>query len=225
MPRIKYASDSDEQQPTFTTSRSRLGHHSSLHELLGGGRVADILLWRNKHLSAAILAGATLIWSLFAVAEYHFATLLCHISMMAMLVVFIRSNMPYLFDRSPFKIPQVILSQRDIKEVALAFQGRLNHFISIFHDIARGKDLKQFLLAMASLWILSVVGSYCSFISLLYLCFLCIHILAALYERNEYEVNRLATKGSQDLRKLYMTLDSKVLGKIPRGPVKEKKFK
>ncbi|XP_010906987.1 reticulon-like protein B2 [Elaeis guineensis] len=226
MRRAKFDLDSDKQQPTSTAARSRRpGEQRSLHELLGGGIVADILLWKNKHLSAAILAGATLIWFLFEVVEYHFITLMCHISIIAMFVVFIWSNVAHMFDWSPSKIPEVVALQRAINEVASALRGKLQYSISSLHDIARGKDLKLFLLAMVSLWILSVVGSCCSSISLCYLCFLCIQTLPALYERYEYEVNNLITTGSRDLRKLYMKLDSKVLGKIPRGPVKEKKFK
>jgi len=61
--------------------------------------VADILLWRNKHLSAGILAGVTLIWFLFEVVEYHFFTLLCHLFILTMVLVFIWSNAAPLFDR------------------------------------------------------------------------------------------------------------------------------
>lgn len=46
-----------------------------------------------------------------------------------------------------------------------------------------------------------------------------------MYERYEYEVDYLASKGNQDLRRLMDTLESKVLTKIPRGPVKDKKYK
>lgn len=49
--------------------------------------------------------------------------------------------------------------------------------------------------------------------------------LPALYERYEREVDYIAGKSSQDVKKLYDKFDSKVLDKIPRGPVKEKKFK
>jgi hypothetical protein len=51
--------------------------------------VADILLWKNNKLSAAILAGFTIIWLLFEVAEYHFVTLLCHLLIITMLIIFI----------------------------------------------------------------------------------------------------------------------------------------
>lgn len=64
-----------------------------------GFAVADILLWRNRNLSAGILAGATLIWFLFDVVEYNIVTLLCHIALVGMLLLFIWSNAAPLFDR------------------------------------------------------------------------------------------------------------------------------
>lgn len=53
----------------------------------------------------------------------------------------------------------------------------------------------------------------------------CLETLPALYERYEEEVDHLATKGNRDAKKLYKKFDSKVLNKIPRGPVKEKRFR
>ena len=51
--------------------------------------VADVLLWRNRKVPAAVLIGVSAIWFLFEVAEYNFVTLLCHISITTMLVIFI----------------------------------------------------------------------------------------------------------------------------------------
>lgn len=51
--------------------------------------VADILLWRKRNISAAVLIGSTIIWFLFQVAEYNFVSLLCHISIIAMMFLFI----------------------------------------------------------------------------------------------------------------------------------------
>lgn len=224
MPRLISYDSSDDQPPSSSSSRL-FGRQKPLHHLLGGGRVADILLWRNKRLSAGILAAVTSIWILFEVAEYHLLTLLCHLSIVIMLVVFVWSNGAPLFDRAPPRIPEVILSERTFKEAALVFHAKFNRLMSILHDIACGKNLKTFLLAIVSLWVLSVIGSYCSFLSLLYFVFLCIHTLPALYEQYEGEVDHLTTKGSHDLKKIFKKLDTKVLNKIPRGPVKEKKFK
>ncbi|RRT82031.1 hypothetical protein B296_00013574, partial [Ensete ventricosum] len=83
----------------FTIFLAEEKHNGCLMLCLRGVIVADILLWRNKYLSAGVLAGATVIWFLFEVAEYHFLTLLCHISITTMLVVFIWSNVAALMDR------------------------------------------------------------------------------------------------------------------------------
>ncbi|KAK1320906.1 Reticulon-like protein B1 [Acorus calamus] len=188
-----------------------------------GFAVADVILWRNVHLSAGILAAVTVLWFLFEVVEYHFVTLLCHALITIMLVTFILYNGAALIDRTPPKIPQSILSEHTFREVALTFHAKLSNSLSILHHIACGKDLKLFLLAIAFLWIVSVIGSYCSSLSLLYFGFLCIFTLPVLYERYEHDVDYLANRGNRDLKKMYRKLDSKVLNKIPRGPVKKDK--
>ncbi|KAF9593642.1 hypothetical protein IFM89_036024 [Coptis chinensis] len=219
-----YSSDSDSDNVSSTPGRL-FRRERPLHSILGGGQVANVLLWRNKNVSAAIFIGFTAIWFLFEVVEYHFLTLLCHISITVMLVIFIWSNGAALFDRHPPKIPEIILSESAFQHVARTFHTRFNQLFLTLYDIACGKDLKIFLLAIVFLWTLSVIGSYFTTMNLLYLGFLCIGTLPALYERYEREVDYLAGKGTKDIRKLYKKFDSRVLNKIPRGPVKEKKFK
>ncbi|KAG9450522.1 hypothetical protein H6P81_010487 [Aristolochia fimbriata] len=218
-----YASDSDDEPSRVPTKL--FGRQRHLHAVFGGGRVADVILWRNKNLSAAILIGFTMLWFLFEVVEYPFITLLCHISITAMLLVFIWSNGAALFDRSPPRIPEMILSESAFREVSLVVRAELNRFLSSLNDISSGKDLSLFILSIFVLWMLSVVGSYFSSLSILYMCYLSLQILPALYERYENEVDYLASKGSRDIRKMFKRFDSKVLNKIPRGPVKEKKYK
>ncbi|XP_008782310.1 reticulon-like protein B1 [Phoenix dactylifera] len=207
------------QSSTKTTGRQK-----PLHDLLAGGKVADVVLWENKWLSAGMLAGVTAIWLLFQVVEYHFVTLLCHMAIAAIVVVFIWSNGAALLGLSPPKIPEArFLSEQAFKEFVVTFHSKLSQFGSILHGIACGKDLKVFLVAIASLWILSVVGSCCSFLSFLYFVFLCIQTLPALYKRYEHEVDNLVTKARRELEELLAKVNQEVLKKIPRGPVKEKK--
>ncbi|KAF3326632.1 Reticulon-like protein B9 [Carex littledalei] len=236
MPRLKYYSDSDDEpeirrttiRTAVTTSSSSIrkpfSQKRSVHAALGGGKVADILLWRNRNLSAGLLAGATIVWFLFDVVEYNLIELLSHISLLAMLFLLVWSWAAQLIDRNPPQIPETILSEQTFREVAWAFHSRLAHFISTLLYIASGKDLRMFLTVIGCLWIVSVIGSSCSFTSLLYLGFLCIHTLPALYERYQAEVNHLVARGREDLRKFYSKFDSVVLNKIPRGPTKIKKF-
>ncbi|GJM89660.1 hypothetical protein PR202_ga05869 [Eleusine coracana subsp. coracana] len=211
-------SSSDDDRTTIKLFR----RHRSVHKLLGGRKVADVLLWRNRNLSAGILAGATLVWFLFDVVEYNIVTLLCHIALLGILLLFIWSNAAPLFDRPPPQIPEIIVSEHAFREIVLTIYYKLAHFVSTLYDIACGKDLKKFLSVTGSLWILAVVGDACSFTTLLYVGFLCVLTVPALYERYEAEVDHLISKGGEDLNKFYKKVDSNVLNKIPRGPVKAK---
>ncbi|XXG65473.1 hypothetical protein AAC387_Pa05g3165 [Persea americana] len=225
MPTIIDSSDSDSRPSSSRFSTKLFGRERTLHSIFGGGKVADIILWKNKSFSAVILAAVTVIWFLFEVVEYNFVTLVCHISIVILLATFIWCNVASLLGREPPKIPDIILSESQFKEVALAFHSKQRVFIAILFDIAIGKDLKLFILAIALLWMLSTVGSYFSSLSLLYFVFLCIQTLPALYDQYEDEVDYLAGRGSRNLRKVYRKFDSKVLDKIPRGPMREKKSK
>lgn len=199
-----------------------LGRHKSIHRLLGGGEAADILLWKNRNLSAGVLAGATLIWFLFDVVEYNIIPLLSQIAIFVMLVIFIWSNAAPIFDRAPPRIPEVVISEHAFRELVLTSHHKLSYAVSLLYDIACGKDLKKLLLVIASLLALSVIGDSCSLTSLLYLGFLCAHTLPALYQRYETEVDHLLARGGEDIKKFYEKIDSNVVSKIPRGPVKTK---
>ncbi|KAL2485102.1 Reticulon-like protein B9 [Abeliophyllum distichum] len=209
----KYSSDQ-------TAYPKRLfGNQKSLHDILGGGTVADILLWRNKNLSAAILIGFTVIWFLFEVVEYNFVTLFCHLTMAVMIVVFAWSTGAGLADRNPPDLRALTIPESTFRWLLT----KINRFLLKFYNVSSGKDLKTFFLAIASLWVLSGIGNYFSSLNLLYIGFLCLATLPTLYERYRDEVDYLASQGNRDIKKLYKKLDSQVLNKIPRGPVKEKK--
>lgn len=53
--------------------------------------------------------------------------------------------------------------------------------------------------------------------------FVLLHTVPVLYEKHEHKVDPLAEKASIELKKRYAVFDEKVLSKIPRGPLKDKK--
>ncbi|CAN6451851.1 unnamed protein product [Victoria cruziana] len=143
------SSDSDDD----ASSRAKHTHmRRSLHELFGGGKVADVLLWKDKKISAGVLAAGTAIWSIFEVMEYNFLTLLCHLAMLILGILFLWSVLAALFDRDPPKIPEVILSEQAFREVALAFHKKLTRFVSKLHDIGSGKNLRLFFAVSKCIW-------------------------------------------------------------------------
>ncbi|XP_027100535.1 reticulon-like protein B9 [Coffea arabica] len=210
------SSDSDEQP----LSPIRLfGRQRSLHQILGGGKVADILLWENKKLSATILIGVTIIWLLFEVVEYNFITLLCHISIIMMLIMFIWSTGAGLVDWNPPDLHAITVPEATFRWLF----AKINWILLNLYDISSGKDIKTFFLAITFLWMLSIIGSSFSSLNFLYIGFLSLATLPALYERHQNEVDHLASQGKREMKKLYKKFDSKILSKIPRGPVKQKK--
>lgn len=56
------------------------------------GTAADVFLWRNKKISASVLGTATAIWILFELLEYHLLTLICHILIFTLAVLFLWAN-------------------------------------------------------------------------------------------------------------------------------------
>ncbi|KAK2635247.1 hypothetical protein Ddye_030039 [Dipteronia dyeriana] len=209
--------DSDDQHAPSARS---FGFYMPLHDILGGVHVADILLWKNKKLSCAVLTGATLIWLLFEVLEYHFITLLCHILCILMIILFIWSKAADLIKRSPPNADELILSQSTCQSLF----GNINWLLMEFYEISCGKNLKHYFLTIVFLWILSVIGEFFSFISLLYFAFLCLETLPALYVRYQEEVDSLAGKSTQEMKRFLNYFKSKVLDKIPKAPANKKKY-
>ncbi|KAM3282435.1 reticulon-like protein B5 [Capsicum chacoense] len=199
------------------------GREKPVHKVLGGGKPADVFLWRNKKISATVLGGATAIWVLFEVLEYHLLTLICHILIITLAVLFLWSNATTFINKKSPHIPEVHLPEGPILEVASALRIEINRALALLREIASGRELKKFLAVIAGLWILSIVGSWCDFLTLFYISFVLLHTVPVLYEKYEDKVDPLAEKAMHEIKKQYAVFDAKVLSKIPRGPLKDKK--
>ncbi|MBA0646215.1 hypothetical protein Goklo_014196, partial [Gossypium klotzschianum] len=189
-------SDSDHEKPASPSSvKAKIyrlfGRERPVHHVLGGGKSADVFLWRNKKISAGVLGGATAIWVLF---------------------------------ESPPRIPEIHLPEEPFLQVASALAIELNQGLKLLRDIASGRNLKEFLMVIAAFWVLSIVGSWCNFLTLFYICFVLLHTVPVLYEKYEDKVDPFAEKAAIEIKKQYAVFDAKVLSKIPMGPLKAKKF-
>ncbi|KAL2556121.1 Reticulon-like protein B3 [Forsythia ovata] len=199
------------------------GREKPVHKVLGGGQPADIFLWRDKKVSAGVLGVATAIWVLFELLEYHLLTLVAHILIFALAILFLWSNASTFIKKAPPKIPEVIVPEDIVLGVASALRIELNRALAILRDIACGRDLKKFLAVVAGLWVLSVVGSCCNFLTLFYICFVLLHTVPVLYEKYEDKVDAFAEKAEAEFKKQYAVFNVKVLSKIPKGPLVDKK--
>lgn len=108
-------------------------------------------------------------------------------------------------------------------KIASELRTEINRGFAVLRDIASGKDLKKFLSVVAGLWVLSLVGGCCDFLTLLYTITLVLFSVPIFYEKYEDKVDYYGEKAMAELKKHYAVFDAKVLSKIPRGPLKDKK--
>ncbi|KAL6291589.1 hypothetical protein ACE6H2_009099 [Prunus campanulata] len=217
----------DDKPSTHDSVKSKIfrlfGREKPVHKVLGGGKPADVLLWRNKKISASVLGGATVLWVFFELLEYHLITLVCHLLILSLAVFFLWSNASTFINKSPPQIPKVQLSERTVLDLASALRIELNRAFHILRDIASGRDLKTFLGVIAVLWIVSVVGKWFNFLTLFYITFVLLHTLPVIYEKYDVQIDAFSEKALIEFKKQYAVFDAKVLSKIPKGPLKEKK--
>ncbi|XP_073314405.1 reticulon-like protein B5 [Primulina huaijiensis] len=225
------SSDSDDDAHVKSTADAvkakiyRLfGREKPVHKVLGGGKPADIFLWRDKKVSAGVLGVATTIWVLFELLEYHLLTLVCHILILGLTLLFLWANASTFINKSPPKIPEVILPEDIVLGVASVLRLEFNTSVAILRDIASGKDLKKFLTVIAGLWVLSVMGSCFNFLTLFYILFVLLHTVPLFYEKYANQIDTFAEKAEAELKKQYAVFNAQVLSKIPKGPLKDKKF-
>ena len=60
---------------------------------------ADVLLWRNKKMSASVLTSATVIWVVFEWLNYNFLTIVSFILILGLLAQFVWSNASGIMNR------------------------------------------------------------------------------------------------------------------------------
>ncbi|KQK05289.1 reticulon-like protein B1 [Brachypodium distachyon] len=199
------------------------GREKPVHSVLGGGKPADLFLWRNKKISGGVLAGATAIWLLFEVMEYHLLTLLCHCFILTLGILFLWSNASAFINKSPPNIPEVRIPEDLAVNVARSLRYEINRGFASLRDIGQGRDLKKFLIVIAGLWTLSALGSSCNFLTLFYIVFMVLYTVPVLYEKYEDKIDAYGEKAMIELKKYYAIFDEKCLSKIPKGPSKDKK--
>ncbi|CAN6934148.1 hypothetical protein YC2023_079688 [Brassica napus] len=193
----------------------------SLYHNLGGGHFADIMFWKNKKESGTILAVFTLIWFLFEVVEYPFITFLCQILLISIFIFLIWSYIgsSQLIKRRPPSIDDLKISESTWRVLF----DKINWFIIKLYDVSSGTDFSLLVLAVVSLWILSVIGNYFSSLTLLYIVFVGLETIPMLYELYEEELNYAASKSGMNMKKLFDNFNSKVINKIPKATGKTKR--
>ncbi|GJN23116.1 hypothetical protein PR202_gb10736 [Eleusine coracana subsp. coracana] len=195
----------------------------TVHRVLGGGKPADVLLWRNKKISTSVLALATAIWVFFEWLGYHFLTIISLALVLGMVAQFVWSNFSSMLSGSPSKVPRVELPEELFVNIAVATGAQVNKFLCFLQDVSCERNTKHFLVAIAGLWAAAIIGSWCNFLTVIYIGFVCAHTLPVFYEKYKDQVDDFLYGLLGLLRDQYQKIDRGVLSKIPKGNLKDKK--
>ncbi|KAF3443571.1 hypothetical protein FNV43_RR13258 [Rhamnella rubrinervis] len=129
--------------------------------------------------------------------------------------------------RSPSKVPRLVLPDDLFVNIAVAIGSELSRALGYLQDIACGGNLKQLLVVIGSLWAAAMIGSWCNFLTVLYVgeisyflqydLLFCGGITPVLYEEYEDQIDSFVYKVLDHLQHNYKKLDAGVLSRIPKG--------
>ncbi|KAL5079642.1 hypothetical protein RYX36_008063, partial [Vicia faba] len=123
-------SHSESVKPEISSVKDKFfrlfGREKPVHSVLGGGKPADVLLWKNKKISGGALGVATAIWVFFGCLS----------------TTFLPSFVTVRFWTAPH-IPVVHLPEEPILQFAVALRIEINRGFTALHDIGSGRDLKK----------------------------------------------------------------------------------
>ncbi|KAI5658881.1 hypothetical protein M9H77_27674 [Catharanthus roseus] len=199
-------------------------HPSIVHQALGSGAVADVLLWRKWCTSSALLVGSTALWFLFECAGYNLLTFIANVLLLLVVILFFWAKSASLLNRPLPPLPNLEVSEEFVVKVADVLRVWINDILWIAHDIAIGGNLKLFLQVASSLLVVSYLGGFFNFLTLLYIGFLLSLSIPLLYEKYQHEIDKKLILARNVIHMQYMKLDEKVLRKIPWPQNKEKKM-
>ncbi|XP_010547984.1 PREDICTED: reticulon-like protein B11 isoform X2 [Tarenaya hassleriana] len=115
----------------------------SVHQALGDGSVADLLLWRNRRGAVLLLGSATLFWFLFEKAGYNFLSFVANVQLLFVVILFLWAKSASLLNRPMPPLPSLEISEASALKVSDALQVWLNRALSVAHDIAVGRNVKS----------------------------------------------------------------------------------
>jgi sterol-4alpha-carboxylate 3-dehydrogenase (decarboxylating) len=185
---------SDAPDPEPTTSCKAARGLSKTYAFLGGNRLADLLLWRNKKQSLRTLVALLFTFYFYYASGCTLISLLTRLLLWSLVISFIYSRLPDpLWGISLPRIPHSFslqLSKEATQQIAHTLTSVWNSGLSVLTRIAEGKDFIFFIRVLLVLQFFRLFGRYSlksfSLISL-YLVF----SLPFVYEQNEEEFEKL----------------------------------
>ncbi|XP_010252078.1 PREDICTED: reticulon-like protein B16 isoform X2 [Nelumbo nucifera] len=194
----------------------------TIHQIIGGGKAADVILWKRRHVSFGVIIVSTVAWLLFEQSGLSFLSICSDIFLILIVIQFLRANFAVLRNKQLQPLPELVLSEEMVNNAAASFRVKINNVLLMAHDITLGKDFRLFFKVVVCLWLLSVIGGFFSFFTLVYIGTIISITVPVLYNRYEDHVDKYAGVVHQKFSKHYRVVDENIVSRFPRNLTKEK---
>ncbi|XP_010552913.1 PREDICTED: reticulon-like protein B16 isoform X2 [Tarenaya hassleriana] len=192
-----------------------LGRQVTVHQFMGGGKAADLLLWRRRHHSLGVIIVSTVAWFIFELSRLPFLSVWSDVLLILVIVSFIHSRVAAFRNKQPKSLPELVLSEEMVNSSAASFRAKLNNFLLLAHDITVGNDFKLFFKVVICLWLLSSVGSYVSFFTLVYIGTILSVTVPALYSKFKNHIDKCCGMIHRQFSHHYKLVDESVIRRLP----------
>lgn len=113
-----------------------------MHLALGGGAVADVLLWGKGYQSVALLMVSTAMWIMFVIAGYNIISFLSNALFYLSVILFFWAKSAALLNRPVPPLLNLEVSEELMVKAADETRFLVNCSLSLAHDIAIGGNLR-----------------------------------------------------------------------------------
>ncbi|OAY74924.1 Reticulon-like protein B11, partial [Ananas comosus] len=151
--------------------------------------VADVLLWRRRSAAAAAAACATAFWYFFERAGYSFLSVVANALLLLVAILFFWAKSALLLNRPLPPLPNLEVSDEVVEKAANEARVWINRVLAIGHDIAIKRDRKVFLEVILVLWLVSYIGRFFNFLTVVYIGILLSLTVPALYDKYQDHVD------------------------------------
>ncbi|KAI3936784.1 hypothetical protein MKW92_043075 [Papaver armeniacum] len=209
---------------TATSTTISTSNRKSVHQSLGGGAVADVLLWKRWRTGAFVLVTATTMWILFEIAGYSLLSFAANVLLLLVTILFLWAKSASVLNRPLPPLPNLELSDAMIEKFTASTQVWINRILGVAHDITLKGDWRLFLKVVSGLFVVSYLGSLFSFLTLAYFVVLISLAVPPMYHKYQDHIDDKLNVTHKALSRQYSKIDENILSKLCKAPVKDKKI-
>ncbi|WZY95895.1 reticulon-like protein B16 [Brassica napus] len=205
-----------------TSDYRLLGRQVTVHQFMGGGKAADLLLWRRRNHSLGVIVLSTAAWLTFELSGLPFLSVSSDVLLIGIIISFVHAQVSSFRNRQTDSLPELVLSEEMVNSTAASFRVKLNHLLVMAHDVTVGNDFRLFFKVVICLWLLSAIGSYISFCTLVYIGTILSVTIPALYSKYQRKIDKCCGLIHRQLSHQYKLVDENVISKLSWSLSKDK---